>query len=189
MPQVEMSGVPKWLGDLETNSENDFTESTARNYNLELNYDNGGNFTASLRGIYAHAHQQLVQSYVQFSDADGTQWPNSPANAAPRGTYIYPADLGGNRVFNPAGFPPNTVPVIADFRGDHVSFTLPQSLQSFLANENNYALKTISSEGNYDRDSTMTVLRADGHYRFDDSGFKMDFGRAGASESPPTPTT
>ena len=56
---------------------------------------------ASLRGLYAHAHQELVQSYVQFTDADGTAWPNSPVNAAPPGTFIYPADLGGNRVFNP----------------------------------------------------------------------------------------
>ena len=61
-------------------------------------------------------------------------------------------------------------------RGEHLSFTLPQNLQSFLANGNNYALKTISSEGNYDRDSAMTVLRADGHYKFDDTGFKRDFG-------------
>jgi TonB-dependent receptor len=166
----------KWLGDMETYSENDFTESTSRNYNLELNYDNGGNFTGSLRGLYAHAHQELVQSYVQFTDADGTAWPNSPANAAALGTYIYPAGLGGNRVFNPAGVAPNTVPITVDMRGDHLRFGLPQSLQSFLANESNYALKTISSEGNYDRDSTLAVLRTDLHYKFDDSGLKLDFG-------------
>jgi len=166
----------KYLGDMETYSENDYTESTSHNYNLQLNYDNGGNFTGNIRGLYAHAQQQLVQSYVQFTDADGSAWPNSPANAAPAGTYIYPADLGGNRVFNPAGFAPNTVPVTVDMRGDHLSFTLPQNLQSFLANENNYALKTTSSEGNYDRDSAMTVLRADGHYKFNDTGLKFDFG-------------
>jgi TonB-dependent receptor len=166
----------KWLGDMETYSENDFTESTSHNYNLELNYDNGGNLTGTLRGVYAHAAQTLVQSYVQFSDSDGSAWPNSPANAAPPGTFIYPADLGGNRVFNPAGFVPNTLPIIVDTRGAHLSFSLPQSLQNFLANENNYSLKTISSEGNYDRDSTMDVLRADGHYKFDDSALKLDFG-------------
>jgi TonB-dependent receptor len=166
----------KWLGDMETYSENDFTESTSRNYNLEINYDNGGNLTGTLRGLYAHAHQELVQSYVQFSDSDGTAWPNSPANAASAGTFIYPADRGGNRVFNPAGFAPNTLPVIVDTRGDHLSFALPQSLQSFLATESNYALKTISSEGNYDRDSTLTVLRADAHYKVTGSGFRLDFG-------------
>ena len=166
----------KWLGDMETYSENDYTESTSRNYNLELHYDNGGNFTGNLRALYGHAHQELVQSYVQFTDSDGTAWPNSPANAAPPGTYIYPADLGGNRVFNPAGLAPNTVPIIVDMRGDHLAFTLPPSLQSFLANENDYVLKTMSSEGNYDRDSAMTILRADLHYKFNDSGFKLDFG-------------
>jgi TonB-dependent receptor len=166
----------KWLGDLETFSENDVTDSISRNYNLELKYDNGGNFTGNLRGLYAQAHQLLMQSYVQFADADGAQWPNNPLNAAPPGTFIYPADLGGNRVFNPSGFAVNTVPVTVDMRGDHISVALPSNLQSFLDNQNNYALKTVSSEGNYDRDSTMTVLRGDGHYRFGDSGIRLDFG-------------
>jgi TonB-dependent receptor len=166
----------KWLGDLETYSENDETDSISRNYNLQLNYDNGGNFTGSVRGIYARAHQLLMQSYVQFADANGAQWPNDPLSAAPPGTFIYPADLGGNRVFNPNGFAPNTVPVTVDMRGDHLAVSLPSNLQSFLANESNYALKTVSGEGDYDRDSSMTVFRADGHYKFGSSGAKIDFG-------------
>ena len=166
----------KWLGDLETYSENDVTNSISRNYNLELKYDEGGNFTADLRGVYGQARQELLQSYVQFADSDGSAWPNDPVTAAPPGTFIYPADLGGNRVFNPNGFAPNTVPIVADLRGDHMVVTLPANLQNFLANPDNYALKTISSEGNYDRDSTLATLRADGHYRFGDSGVKIDVG-------------
>jgi TonB-dependent receptor len=166
----------KFLGDMETYSENDVTDSISRNYNLQLTYDNGGNFTGDIRGIYARAHQLLMQSYVQFSDANGAQWPNDPLTAAPPGTFIYPANLGGNRVFNPNGFAANTVPVTVDMRGDHLTVSLPSNLQNFLANENNYALKTISGEGDYDRDSSMTVLRADGHYKFGDSGVKLDFG-------------
>jgi TonB-dependent receptor len=166
----------KWLGDLETYSENDATDSISRNYNLQLTYDNGGNFTGNIRGIYARAHQVLMQSYVQFSDANGAQWPNDPFNAAPAGTFIYPANLGGNRVFNPGGFAANTVPVTVDTRGDHLAVSLPSNLQSLLADPNNYALKTISGEGDYDRDSSMTVLRADGHYKLGESGVKFDFG-------------
>ena len=166
----------KWLGDFETYSENDETDSISRNYNLQLKYDGGGNFTSEVRGVYGRAHQLLMQSYVQFADADGSQWPNDPANAAPPGTFIYPANLGGNRVFNPNGFPPNTVPVTVDMRGDHLAVSLPSNLQAFLADPKNYALKTVSGEGDYDRDSSMTVARADGHYKFDDSGFKVDFG-------------
>lgn len=163
----------KYLGDMETYSETDVTNSVSRNFNLELNYDNGGPFTGSVRGISAGAHELLMQSYVQFSDANGTQWGNDPANAAAPGTYIYP---GGNRVFNPNGFAPNTVPVTVDMRGNHLGISMPAQLQSFLANPNNYALKTVSSEGNHVRSANMHVLRADGHYTFYDSGIKLDFG-------------
>ncbi|KQX95338.1 TonB-dependent receptor [Rhodanobacter sp. Root480] len=163
----------KWLGDLETYSENDVTNTISRNFNLQLDYDNGGNFTGSVRGITASAHETLMQSYVQFADADGTAWPNDPVDAAPPGTFIYP---GSNRVFNPNGFAPNVVPVTVDMRGDHLAITLPQALQTYLSDPNNYALKTVSSEGNHERESNMNILRADGHYRFNDSGFKLDFG-------------
>ncbi|MEY2149955.1 TonB-dependent receptor [Rhodanobacter sp. 115] len=165
----------KWLGDMETYSEDDVTKTYSRNFNLQLNYDNGGPFTGSVRGITSSAHELLMQSYVQFSDADGTAWPNDPADAAAPGTYIYPADLGGNRVFNANGFAPNTVPVIVDMRGSNMKVQLPSNLQSFLSDPDNYALKTISSEGNHERRAKMNILRADGHYDFDD-GFKLDFG-------------
>ena len=163
----------KWLGDLETYSENDVTNTISRNFNLQLDYDNGGNFTGSVRGITASAHETMMNSYVQFTNADGSQWPNDPADAAPPGTFIYP---GANRVFNPGGFAPNVVPVTVDMRGKHMAITLPSSLSTYLADPNNYALKTVSSEGNHERETDMNILRADGHYRFNDSGFKLDFG-------------
>src|SRR5699024_10102185 len=91
----------KWLGDLETYSQNQVTNSLSRNFNVELHFDNGGAFTGNLRFINASAHQKFMSSYVQFTDADGTQWPNDPVNAVAPGTFIYPDSLGVNRVFNP----------------------------------------------------------------------------------------
>jgi len=61
----------KWLGDMETFSQDKVTDSISRNFNLQLDYDNGGNFTGRLRALYANAHQRLMQSYVQFTDSDG----------------------------------------------------------------------------------------------------------------------
>lgn len=165
----------KWLGDMETYAEADVTKTISRNFNLQLDYDNGGPFTGSVRGITSSAHELLMQSYVQFTDADGSQWPNDPANAAPPGTFIYPADMGGNRVFNANGFAPNMVPVVVDMGGTNMGVSLPSNLQSFLASPNNYVLKTISSEGNHERRAGMNILRADGHYDFGD-GIKLDFG-------------
>jgi len=163
----------KWLGDMETYSENDVTDATSRNYNLQLDFNNDGNFTGGLRALHANANELLMQSYVQFANTNGAQWPNDPVDAAAAGTYIYP---GGNRVFNANGFAPNTLPVTVDMRGEHIAVTMPQELQTFLADQNNYALKTISSEGNHDRESSITAYRADGHYKFGDSGLRFDFG-------------
>jgi len=165
-----------YLGDIETFSENHQTDSISRNYNLQLRYTNGGNFTADLRALNASAHELHLESYVQFAVADGGSWPNEPVGAAPYGSIVYP---GGNRVFDPPAlgvFPANTVPALVDLTGDHMAITLPAALQSLLANENAYALKTMASENDYERSAAMHILRADGHYRFFDTGLHLDFG-------------
>ncbi len=162
-----------YLGDIETFSDDHVTVSTSRNTNLELHYDQGGSFTADLRAIYATAQELHMESYLQYAVSDGALWPNEPIDAAPVGTYVYP---GGNRVFNPYGFAANTIAATVDMRGDHLGITLPSDLQATLRNPNAYALKTVASENDWDRDATMKVLRADGHYKFADSNVTLDFG-------------
>jgi TonB-dependent receptor len=169
----------KWLGDFETWAENDVTRSISRNFNIQLNYDNGGAFTGDVRAIASSAQQSSMDGYVQFTDANGRAWANDPPDAAPPGVYIYPSQLGGNRVFNPNGFTQNTVPTTVDMRGTHLAITMPQKLREFLDGRNNYVLKTVTSEGDHDTQSGMTILRADGHYDVfdgDDNGIKLDFG-------------
>src|SRR5262249_53114097 len=115
-------------------------------------------------------------SYVQFAVSDGGLWPNEPTNAAPYGTLVYP---GGNRVFDPPAlgvFAANTVPALVDMTGQHMAIGLPGAIQRLLTNENAYALKTIASENDYERTAAMHILRADGRYRFGDSGMRLDFG-------------
>jgi TonB-dependent receptor len=165
----------KWLGDFESYSQDQVYDSLSRNFNLQLDYDNGGNFTGSLRGLYANAHQLNMNSYLQFTDSNGTGWTDSTATV-PATVYVYPTSLGGNRVFNPNGLAPNTVPATVTMTGSQMQVTASPALSSFLASENNYVLKTTASQNDYEDDAGMTVLRADGHYKFDDSGFKLDFG-------------
>jgi TonB-dependent receptor len=73
-------------------------------------------------------------------------------------------------------FAANTVPALVDLTGNHMSISLPSSLRGLLANENAYSLKTIASENDYDRSAAMHILRLDGHYKFGDSGFRLDAG-------------
>ncbi|MBS0431944.1 MAG: TonB-dependent receptor [Proteobacteria bacterium] len=165
----------KWPGDVESFSQITQKGSIARNFNVQLDYDNGGPFTATLRGIRDTAHQLNVETDLNISESDGAQWPNDPEDAAPPGTYIYPDELGGNRVFNPNGIPQNTIPIIADFNYRNLGISMPSILADTFANPDGWALKTLESADDYDRKVGLSAVRFDGHYDFD-NGFKLDFG-------------
>jgi hypothetical protein len=72
-----------YMGDIETYSDDNVTNSTSRNFNLELAYNNCGNLTGELRGIYATASELHMESYLQFAVSDGSIWKNSPTDALP----------------------------------------------------------------------------------------------------------
>lgn len=141
-------------------------KSDSVNLNLELRYKSGP-LKATLRGLYGKAHKDQDNSYFQLSLSNGKQWFN--------GVGHYPAALGGDRVFNPAGYTYNTLPATIDYRGDMPNFTLPGALASNLANPAAYGFKTTSSENNLRSQSDMKVLRFDANYEFSPS-LTLDFG-------------
>lgn len=170
----------KWPGDVESYSQIIQKSSVARNLNLQLDYDNGGPFTASVRGIRDTASQSNQETDVNISDSDGALWPNVlmdgvDPNSVPPGTMIYPAQLGGNRVFNANGIPQNTVPIIANFNGRYIKVDVPSSLATNFANPADWTMKTLESSGDYNRKVALNALRFDGKYDFQD-GFKLEFG-------------
>jgi TonB-dependent receptor len=172
----------KWPGDVESFSANTYKDSTAKNFNVQLEFDNGGPFTGSVRGIHDTARQLLVETDINISDSDGALWPNVlndgvPDDAVPPGTMIYP---GGNRVFNATGIPQNTIPVIADFRYRNIGMSVPTTLANHFADPNGWAMKTLESSGeNYDRTVDLNALRFDGKWDFGNN-FKLDFGLRGS---------
>lgn len=170
----------KWPGDVESYSQIIQKSSVARNLNLQLDYDNGGPFTASVRGIRDTASQSFQESDVNISDSDGALWPNVlmdgvDPNSVPPGTMVYPAQLGANRVFNANGIPQNTIPIIANFNGRYIKIDVPPSLANNFANPADWTLKTLESSGDYNRQVALNALRFDGKYDFQD-GFKLEFG-------------
>ncbi len=164
----------KWPGDVESYTQAIRRESTARNFNVQLDFDNGGPFTAGVRGIRDTAKQDFIETDINISDSDGCLWAD-PNSSLPCGTFVYPAELGGNRVFNPIGIPQNTIPVTFDFRGRNVAVSMPASLASAFANPNGWTMKTLESGEDYNRETALTALRFDGHYKFNPN-FKLDFG-------------
>lgn len=169
----------KWPGDVESFSQMTTKSSNAKNFNLQLDYDNGGPFTASVRGIHDTAFQSNVESDINISDSDGALWPNAmldgSASSLPPGTMVFPAQLGGNRVFNANGVPQNTIPIVANFGGRYLTISLPPSLAANFADPNGWTMKTLESSGNYDRKVDLNALRFDGKFDFED-GFKLEFG-------------
>ena len=164
----------KWPGDVESYSQVIRWDSTAQNINGQLDFNNGGPFKASVRGIYEKAQQSNIETDINISDSDGCLWADA-RTGLPCGTFVYPAQLGGNRVFNPIGIPQNTIPITADFTGRNLIVTMPPALASAFANPNGWAMKTLESNENYERRTSLGVLRFDGQYEFN-KGFKLKFG-------------
>ena len=164
----------KWPGDVESYSQVNRWQSTAQNFNVQLDFDNGGPFKGSVRGIRETATQDYIETDINISDSDGCLWAD-PNSSLPCGTFNYPTQLGGPRVFNANGIPQNTVPIIANLTGRNVTISMPASLAADFANPNAWTMKTLESGEDYNRDTAITALRFDGHYLFNDA-FHLDFG-------------
>ncbi|HEU0276708.1 MAG TPA: TonB-dependent receptor [Rhodanobacteraceae bacterium] len=166
-----------WFGMWESFAQMLATDSYARNFSTKLDFDNGGSLTGSLRFISGSASQTQMQNSVEFSLANGTQWPNSlaPGVSLPPGVYLYPSSAGGTRPFNANGLPPYGYPVGIDMSGSSASLTLPTRVAQELSNPNAYALKTISSQNDYQAHSGMNIIRLSGKYA-PTSSFSLDFG-------------
>ncbi|MHB8723392.1 MAG: TonB-dependent receptor [Steroidobacteraceae bacterium] len=164
----------KWPGDVESYSQVNRWQSTAQNFNVQLDFDNGGPFKGSVRGIRETARQDYIETDINISDSDGCLWAD-PNSSLPCGTFNYPTQLGGPRVFNANGIPQNTVPIIANFTGRNVTIGMPASLAADFANPNAWTMKTLESGQDYNRDTALTALRFDGHYLFNDA-FHLNFG-------------
>jgi TonB-dependent receptor len=164
----------KWPGDVESFSQVIRRNSTAQNFNLQMDFDDGGPFKGTVRGIRETAQQEYIETDINISDSDGCLWAD-PNTSLPCGTFVYPAQLGGNRVFNANGIPQNTLPITADFRGRNLQIGMPAALASAFANPNGWAMKTLESNDDYNRRTGITALRFDGHYEFTE-GFHLHFG-------------
>jgi TonB-dependent receptor len=164
----------KWPGDVESFSQGIRRNSTAQNFNLQVDFDDGGPFKGTVRGIRETAQQEYIETDINISDSDGCLWAD-PNTSLPCGTFVYPTQLGGNRVFNANGIPQNTQPITADFRGRNLQIGMPATLASAFANPNGWAMKTLESNDDYNRRTAITALRFDGHYEFTE-GFHLHFG-------------
>jgi TonB-dependent receptor len=165
----------KWPGDVESYSQVTRWDSTAQNINAQLDFNNGGDFKGGVRLIRETAHQSNIETDINISDSDGCLWADPNVTTLPCGTFVYPAQLGGNRVFNSIGIPQNTVPIIANFTGRNLTISMPPSLAAAFANPDGWTMKTLEANDNYYRTTGITALRFDGEEDISD-GFRIKFG-------------
>ncbi len=162
---------------LKSYTEMDRYDSSSTNFNLQLNYDNGGKFTGSIRGIYGMATKHDINVYADQEMSNGSNWLNasdystSSAHPAP-GCNFYPTSdyASGTGCLNANGY--NGSPVINVLYGSSQTWA---NLPSFVANENSYAIGTLSSESNYDQYANLRAIRGDGKYAFSDE-FQLEAG-------------
>jgi TonB-dependent receptor len=162
-----------WYGDLTGNTTTFLTKSIARNYNVKLNYDNGGPFTGDVRFINATASQHQDDMRMQTTTSDGSGWPNilMPGVSLPPTVYPY---TGGTTAFNPNGFAPYTFATLVDYAGNTPIVTNPPNVTAALGNVNTWRLKGHYGDG-YNDHTGMNIVRADGKYQFSDQ-FAVEFG-------------
>lgn len=165
-----------WLGDVEPESTGNLVRSIARNWNVQLDFDNGGPFTGRLRFINATASQKMDNATIDLSNGDGSQWPTQLVGGgglAPLPHTVY-AGPNGYYAFNPNGFPAYAFAMGYDFTGKNPVATFPDALRSQLEKESSFVAKSIYGNSSTAH-SGMNIVRADGHYRFNNN-FSLDFG-------------
>jgi len=143
------------------------TNGNSRDFDVALNFDQGGPFKAELKVLNASASQQTMQIYDNIVADNGSMWPNNPANAAPPGMYVTP---DGNRYFNKDGMAPMTLPASFYFdKESRMRYEPSPEFAAILTNPDAYALKTVQSYSNDRAKAGLNTIKFNGSYEFNDN--------------------
>jgi TonB-dependent receptor len=180
-----------------SNSQNRVIDTTSKNYNVELKYDNGGAFTGSLRAINATATnaqlfgtaqgginsfrgntvQKLTNNFYPKSYVENYNLTLDPARLGEVGT------LGGRFVLpNPKGYDqdPNLNLTYKNYVSRWSGFDRPiagnltdangqKSLADYMANKDSWIMEGEQLEIDNDNSSNLKAFSANGEYKFDDN--------------------
>ena len=143
-------------------------EST--NINLELKYNNGGDFSGSVRYLRGDAERSHTENVAHSFLTSGAQH------------GLMRNDGSGAEPVNPKGVGPGTVPVTLDKTGKYITLGFEPGFGSDISQ---YNLVSTYSERNFEEEATLDVLRLDGSYELDQNHLtSIDFGiRTGKREA------
>ena len=170
-----------------SHSETLYSDRDSLNTNIELEFDNGGVFSGSVRYVHGSAKNDQYGGFADNYINDGSQvgatykGPGGEVISAvnPWGYAGQPAlDAASQPVLDSEGAPVYTqIPVGIRYSGDNQHWELPTIDGEVLgSNRSRYAATSINNNGN-ETDATLDVLRADGSYMFDLGDLvSIDFG-------------
>lgn len=165
----------------------------SKNFNLELNYDNGGPFTGSLRAVHGSAN---ALKYEANAEGDLSNFQGD--NYVQQNTF-YPIDVAKNFTAdtrhteigsaggyyvnaNPQGYAEDQHLTLArnNFHMTWGGFNTPisgglgdgKTLADYLGNKNSQTLAGYSMDSNSDLQSDLNAVSAKGKYTFEESFFK-----------------
>ncbi|BFM12301.1 TonB-dependent receptor [Simiduia litorea] len=168
---------------LKSFSQNDSFLSESTNINLQLDYDNGGQLTGSVRYAQGEATKQRRHGYNEGDLTDGTSTgidPFYPTEHCGSATPV--GDLGGCYVApNPLGYTDNPQ-LTLDTRGAHPTWGgfdntingglgAGATIRDYMSNLDSYNIGAFSSENNADSEGEFQAFRMDGSYAIEDGGF------------------
>jgi iron complex outermembrane recepter protein len=140
----------------------DYRDTSALNTNVELKYDAGEAFTGALRWVHGTAESTdnaLTLAGVTYKKA-------------------VPRTAGGAAVeLNPGGIDNGAIyPINVKLNAENVGFSVDPALAALASKESAWYLHSGWIDGGY-QEATSDVIRADGNFKFADSGLtSVDFG-------------
>lgn len=179
---------------LQTFTQVNNNEETSENYNLELNYNNGGALTGQVRMTRAKATSSMRHGYGEgdILSIDRGTLVTGPgqftqgANCTNGETVV--GDNGGCYAdFSPGGIE-DIFALSYDASGEHPVFggfdqivnggAGPQSVAAYMADINSYHIGAFSSEGNTDDEGSINTFSTRWNYAFEDNDYitSVDFG-------------
>lgn len=169
-------------------------EEKSQNFNLELNYDNGGALTGQVRATFARATAKMRHGYgegdiLSIDQGSLVTGPGglNPAEFCNSGETII-GDQGGCNALYSQGIESNDFFITYDAAGTHPAFggfdqmvnggKGMRSVADYMADLDSYHVGAFSSEGNTDDEGEINTFSTKWNYALEDNPFitSVDFG-------------
>jgi len=179
---------------LQTFTQANVNEEKSQNFNLQLDYDNGGNLTGQVRATTARATAKMRHAYgegdiMSIDQGALVLGPGglNPSQYCTNGEEIIGSEGGCNAQYS-TGIQDSDFFLTHDARGEHPTFggfeqqvmggKGMMSVADYMADLDSYHIGAFSSEGNTDDEGELSTFSTKWNYALEDHAFitSIDFG-------------